>query len=99
MLVPYNRYLLVEPIDASGDRDDAVVLIPESSVAKPSHTLVKLVGVAPDCEKFNGEAGSVLLVNTNMLEEIRVAENNYTLVLENHVVGLYCEHLDGAEER
>ncbi len=96
MLIPYNRHLLVELVQ-SEDRGDAVVLIPDSSVPKPAYSLVKLLNVAPDCEKFNGEVGSTLLVNTNMVEEITVAGTSYNLILENHVVGLYFE--DGSEEK
>ena len=95
MLVPYNRHLLVELVQ-SEDRGEAVVLIPDSSIPKPTYSLVKLLNVAPDCEKFNGEVGSTLLVNTSMVEEVTVAGSSYNLILENHVVGLYYE--DGTEE-
>lgn len=95
MLVPYNRHLLVELVQ-SEDRGEAVVLIPDSSITKPTYSLVKLLNVAPDCEKFNGEVGSTLLVNTSMVEEVTVAGSSYNLILENHVVGLYYE--DGTEE-
>ena len=95
MLVPYNRHLLVELVQAE-DRGEAVVLIPDSSIPKPTYSLVKLLNVAPDCEKFNGEVGSTLLVNTSMVEEVTVAGSSYNLILENHVVGLYYE--DGTEE-
>ena len=73
------------------------MLVPESSIQKPAYSLVKLLAVAPDCEKFNGEVGSVLLVNTNMIEEITVGHENYNIVLENHVVGLYYQD-SGSED-
>ena len=96
MLVPYNRHLLVEPIKTE-DRDDAVVLIPASSVKLSPWSLVKLLATAPDCEKFNGEVGCTLVVNTGMIEEIEVCQNKFNLILENHVIGLYYE--DGTEEK
>ena len=94
MFLPFNRHLLVEPIKTE-DRDDAVVLIPESSLKPSAYSLVKLLEVSSDCEKFNGEVGSTLVVNTNMIEEITVGDNKFSLVLENHVVGLFYE--DGTE--
>ena len=44
-----------------------------------------------DCEKFNGETGALLIVNNNMIEDISVGKNNYSVILENHVVGLYFD--------
>lgn len=93
MLIPYNRHLLVEPVEE--ERGEATVLIPDSSVVKPRHTLVTLRAVAPDCEKFESCVGSMLLVNTNMIEEIRVHDHVYNIILENHVVGLYCDEGTG----
>ena len=85
---PVNRHLLVEPIQ-SDDRGEAVVLIPESSIKSSAYSLVKLLAVSSDCEKFNGEVGSTLVVNTNMVEEVQVGEDKFNLILENHVLGLY----------
>ena len=95
MLVPYNRHLLVEPVQE--EKGEAIVLIPDSSVTKPTYSLVKLAAVSPDCEKFNSDVGSTLLVNTSMIEEIKVSDKVYHLILENYVVGLYYE--GGTEER
>ena len=96
MLVPYNRHLLVEPVREE-DKGEAFVLIPDSSVTKPTYSLVKLTAVAPDCEKFSGDIGSTLLVNTSMIEEIKVSGKVYNLILENYVIGLY--HEGGTGER
>lgn len=95
MLVPCNRYLLVEPTPDTVDRGDAFVLIPESSVSQPTHSLVVLRGKASDCEKIHAKVGATLLVSTNMIEEVRVGQETYNLILENHVIGLY----EGTEER
>ena len=96
MLVPCNRHLLIEPTEVE-DREPAIVLVPESSIERPAHSLVKLLAVASDCEKFNGEIGSVLLVNTNMIEEITLGRESYKIILENHVVGLYFQD-SGSED-
>ena len=97
MLVPINRHLLVEPTE-NKEKEPARVLVPDSSIQKPPYSLVKLLAVASDCEKFNGEVGSTLLVNTGMVEEIVVGHEKYNIILENHVVGLYYLE-DGTEER
>ena len=98
MLVPFNRHLLVEPLSGAGEQEPSVVLVPDSVTLKPAYSLVKLLAVAPDCEKFNGSIGHTLLVNSNMVEEIEVEGNTYNIVLENHVVGLYAsEEQRGAD--
>jgi len=93
MFVPFNRHLLVEPIKGE-DRDEVTVLIPESSLKKSPWSLVKLVAVAADCQKFidlTGEVGSTLVVNSSMIEEVQVGSEKFNLILENHVMGLYTE--------
>lgn len=94
MLVPFNRHLLVEPVAIQESRGEAMVLIPESSVSKPTYSLFRLQAVSSDCqEKFHEHVGGTLLVNTNMVEEVTVGQEKFNLVLENHVVGIYNNSL------
>jgi co-chaperonin GroES (HSP10) len=88
MFIPINRYLLVEPV-TEDEESKSPILLPESPTKSLSpHSVVKLLAVSPDCEKFNGEVGHVLVVNSNMIENIKVGNDEYKVVLENHVVGL-----------
>ncbi len=89
MFVPLNRRILVEPV--SEEREESFVLVPETAKVQPAHSLVRVVGVAFDCEKFNGEVGSTLVVDASMIEEINVGKKVYNVILENHVIGLVYE--------
>jgi co-chaperonin GroES (HSP10) len=91
MFIPINRYLLVESLKEE-EVSKSPILLPESPTKSLSpHSVVKLLAVSPDCEKFNGEIGHTLVVNSNMIENIKVGADEYKVVLENHVVGLISE--------
>ena len=86
--IPYNRYLLVHKVEQKADESTTSILVPDSVSIRPEFSLVELLAVASDCEKFNGEVGHTLVVNSNMIENIKVGNDEYKVVLENHVVGL-----------
>ena len=88
MFIPCNRHLHVEELATNSGGDSSVVLVPDGVRVKPQFSLVKLISVAHDCEKFNGQVGHTLVVNSNMLQEIKIGEQTYSVILENHVVGL-----------
>lgn len=91
MFIPINRYLLVES-PKEEEVSKSPILLPESPTKSLSpHSVVKLLAVSPDCEKFNGEIGHTLVVNSNMIENIKVGTDEYKVILENHVVGLISE--------
>jgi len=88
MFIPINRYLLVESLKEE-EVSKSPILLPESPTKSLSpHSVVKLLAVSPDCDKFNGEIGHTLVVNSNMIENIKVGADEYEVILENHVVGL-----------
>jgi hypothetical protein len=70
------------------EENQSAILIPEIVARMSDFSLVKLLAVAPDCEKFNGEVGQVLVANTNMIESIKVGNKSFSIILENHIVGL-----------
>jgi len=90
MLIPCNRYILIEPLHENAG-EKPVALFPESKKHEPKYQLFKLLAVAPDCEKFNGEVGHTLLVNAAMIEEISIHGERFWMVLEDFVVGLYVD--------
>ena len=67
MFIPINRYLLVEQ-EQQQEENQSAILIPEAVARMSDFSLVKLLAVAPDCEKFNGEVGQTLVVNTKMIK-------------------------------
>lgn len=87
MFIPINRYLLVEQ-EEQQEENQSTILIPDIVAKMSDFSLVKLLAVAPDCEKFNGEVGQTLVVNTKMIESVKIKDEEFSIILENHVIGL-----------
>ena len=91
--IPYNRYLLVQKLEQKLDESVTSILVPDNVAIRPEFSLVQLLAVASDCEKFNGEIGQTIVVNSNMIESVKVNSQEFNIVQENHVIGLvFDEH-------
>ena len=88
IFIPYNRYLLIHTVEQKLDESVTSVLIPDNVSIRPEFSLVELVAVASDCEKFNGEIGQTIVVNSNMIENVKINDQEFNIVQENHVIGL-----------
>ena len=93
-LIPFNRYLLVQKIEQELDESITSILVPDSVSIRPEFSLVELLAVAPDCEKFNGEVGQTIVVNSNMIEKVKLGNQEFDIVQENHVIGLILNSED-----
>jgi hypothetical protein len=73
------------------DPDKTTILVPDDYKAKINpHGVYRVVASAPDCVKLAQlEAGTQVLVNEAMVENISVGGNSLLLVLENHVYGVF----------
>jgi co-chaperonin GroES (HSP10) len=93
MLEPLNRHVLLEPIESEEAEEKSTILVPDDySVPTSRHGLCKVLAVARDCDKFNDtDVNKTVLVNNSMIEEIKVEETVYYLMLENHAYGLFNE--------
>jgi co-chaperonin GroES (HSP10) len=85
-MIPFNRHLLVEPIREEDKKQQATVLVPEDYRPAPRHTRVKVLEKADDC-KIPVFSGAIVIVNSSMIEEVKVGEEVYSLILENHILG------------
>ena len=94
MLEPLNRHILLEPVESEETEEEkSTILVPDDySVPKSRHGLCKVLAVARDCDKFNNtDVNKTALVNNSMVEEIKVGDAIYYLMLENHAYGLFNE--------
>jgi len=85
-MIPFNRHLLVEPITEEEKKEKAMVLVPEDYRPTPRHARVKVIERAEDC-KIPVFSGAIVIVNSSMIEEVKVGEEVYSLILENHILG------------
>ena len=86
--IPYNRYLLVHKVEQKLDESVTSILVPDNVSIRPEFSLVELLAVASDCEKFNGEVGQTIVVNSNMIESVKINSQEFNIVQENHVIGI-----------
>jgi len=86
-LSPRNRYLLVEEKSITIEEQRAFVL-PESFKKVLSH--YKIVRVVED-SNMKYEPESLIMVPSNMIEEIEINEQKFSLILENYILAVVSE--------
>ena len=83
----------VHKVEQKADESTTSILVPDSVSIRPEFSLVELLAVASDCEKFNGDVGQTIVVNSNMIENVKIDDQEFNIVQENHVIGLvFDEH-------
>lgn len=87
---PMNRYLLVQRRPKKAVESEQTVLLPEGYRKQDSRfEAVDVVRVAPNCAFLDRvKVGSRVVVLSNFLEDIEVEGYDYTVILENHVMGV-----------
>jgi len=89
---PSNRHLLVQKTETESEQKTApAVLLPDDYKPKTDiYGVYKLVLDAPDCS-LDAELGDLLVVEQSMLKEVKYKGENYLLVQENYVLGVFSE--------
>jgi len=89
---PVNRHLLIEPIDLE-EAEESQVLLPEGwAPAEERFRLYRVLKISNDCTKEIKES-TLVAVEASMVEEIKILNKSFCLVLENYIVGI----IDGIE--
>ena len=87
---PMNRYLLVNRRPSKTKEVEQTVLLPEGYHKTESrYETVDVVSASPNCAFIDRvREGTKIVVLSNFLEDIEVEGHNYTVILENHVMGI-----------
>ena len=89
MIIPLNKYLVVEPVKEERQENKNVVLLPEGVEVKTSpFSLVRLQ--TPHSESAL-RSGTTLVAHDHMIEKVEIRGKMHYLLLENHVVGYLGE--------
>ena len=86
---PVNRHLLIELPAEEPEHEQRTFLLPENYKTKEieRYTLVTIVQIADDCEKIHKHLiGSKCVVETSMIEEVKIGGESYNIIPENFVV-------------
>ena len=85
-LEPRNKLLLVEKVNEK-KKEDRPFYVPDSVTLEPAHIVVKLLGAGSESPFFQ-EKGSLLLVQSHLVEKVTYELDNFWVVSESGVVGI-----------
>ena len=86
---PVNRHLLISLPMEESEEEARTFLLPENYKKKEieRHTLVKIIDVSDDCEKFHQyHINKMCVVEASMINEINAQGCTYSVIAENYVV-------------
>ena len=87
---PVNRHLQVEVVNLPKE-EKTKVLLPETYQKRDEkYKLCRVLEVASDCS-VEYTKNSLVSVNSNMIERVRVLDEEVCLVLENYIMGVISE--------
>jgi co-chaperonin GroES (HSP10) len=86
---PFNRYILVEPIEEKQEEQSVAIVLPENYTKQPSTYLkCKVLSVSRDSKLSSIlDSGDNVIIERRMLCSIDITEKPVYLVLENYVYG------------
>ena len=86
MFKPVNRYILVE--EKKEEIRESLIVLPEDyQPAEERYATVEVKEVAEDV-RFKLLPSSKIVIDKSMLEEITIGATNYSVILDNYVVGI-----------
>ena len=88
MFKPVNRYILIEvPPEREIDRQSLIVLPEDYEPEKENFAVANVLGSADDV-RFDLSDVSKIVVDRSMMEQIKIDQTNYNIILDNYVVGI-----------
>ena len=88
-LRPFNRHLLIDlVVEAESKPDPFKVLLPEDYQKKVDKFAIAEVVDISDDSCLNLLEGDFVIVDRSMIEEIKIKNETFNLILENYVYGL-----------
>jgi co-chaperonin GroES (HSP10) len=77
--------MLVEKIEKEEEQSN--VLLPEGYRNVEEYALLRVLAVSPDCS-LTARKGEKVVAPTHLVQDINVGEQNFSIVLENHICGV-----------
>ena len=90
---PANRNILIEIPTEEENESESTFLLPENYKKKEveRYSTVMIRGIAEDCQRTHQyHIGTRCVVETSMINEIKIDSQTYNVVAENYIV-LYVE--------
>jgi hypothetical protein len=88
MFNPVNRYIL---IDIPGENEDSsvpIIVLPDDYKAPTERYIQVATLKCADDVRFKVTPNTQIVVDRSMIEEISIGATNYSIILDNYVVGI-----------
>lgn len=86
MFKPVNRYILVQ--EEKIEQTESLIVLPDDyKPAEERYVTVEVREVAEDV-RFKVLPSSKIVIDRSMLEQITIGATNYSVILDNYVVGI-----------
>ena len=82
---PRNRHILVEKIEKEEEQSN--VLLPEGYKKVDEYAFLRVLATSPDCSVL-ARKGEKIVVPTHLIQDIKIGEQDFSIVLENHICGV-----------
>tara|TARA_Y100000310_G_scaffold60902_1_gene56156 strand:+ start:63 stop:356 length:294 start_codon:yes stop_codon:yes gene_type:complete len=83
---PVNRHLLIKPVESK--KEESQVLLPEDYKSSEARfKLCEVLKIANDCT-IEINLPVFVMANTSMIEEIKMINETFHLILENYVIAI-----------
>ncbi len=83
---PFNRFLLVQPVDKTDSEQESFVLVPDSYKPTSPYISAKVLDFADDC-KLNLKKDQTIVIDNSMVQQVEINKETKFLILENYVMG------------
>ena len=87
MLLPVNRYILIE-LPKIHDSLESVIVLPDDYKPEEERFVEVIALKAAQDVRFDIEMDAKLVVDRSMIEEISIGGTIYNVILDNYVVGM-----------
>ena len=88
---PVNNYLYVRTIEDNEIEESAILLPQDYRSAENPHAVVEVLGCSGESGTLWGK-GLHLIVEAHMLRDIQHSGMTFTVIKENHVIGILLEN-------
>ena len=83
---PFNRFLLVQPLDKGEPEQESFVLVPDSYKPTSPYISAKVLDFADDC-KINLKKDQTIIIDNSMVQQVEINRETKFLILKNYVMG------------
>ena len=90
-LTPVNNYLCVRPLEDDGTEEASILLPQDYRPAESAFAVVEVISCSGESGTLWG-TGLHLVVEAQMLRDIQYNEQTFTVIKENHVIGILSEN-------